>query len=171
MPDEESELGPSSAAIEQKPRPKIRNGGLTLKQARFVAEYLADLNATQAAIRAGYSKNCATSIGHENLTKPYVAKALQSAMDDRAAAMGLSQEFVIAGLLREIRAGDPDEPSPARIKALELLGKHLVMFTERIEIKGEVAVKPDMAELSMEDLSQLRELASVKVLTDGKQQH
>lgn len=45
---------------------------LTDKQTRFVAEYLKDLNATQAAIRAGYSEDSAGAIGHENLTKPEI---------------------------------------------------------------------------------------------------
>jgi phage terminase small subunit len=51
---------------------------LTRKQARFVEEYLADLNAAQAAIRAGYSAKTARVIGHENLTKPDIAAAIAS---------------------------------------------------------------------------------------------
>ena len=50
--------------------------GLTARQQRFVDEYLVDLNATQAAIRAGYSKKTAKSVGHENLTKPDVKAAV-----------------------------------------------------------------------------------------------
>lgn len=49
---------------------------LTPKQARFVAEYLKDLNATQAAIRAGYSKKVAAAQGHENLRKPEIQSAI-----------------------------------------------------------------------------------------------
>jgi len=49
---------------------------LTPKQELFVKEYLIDFNATQAAIRAGYSKGSATVIGYENLTKPYIADAI-----------------------------------------------------------------------------------------------
>ncbi len=47
---------------------------LTPKQQLFVAEYLVDLNATQAAVRAGYSKKTAYSVGHENLKKPEVPR-------------------------------------------------------------------------------------------------
>ena len=54
---------------------------LTPKQQLFVAEYLVDLNATQAAVRAGYSEKTAYSVGHENLKKPEVAAAIQEAMD------------------------------------------------------------------------------------------
>ncbi len=51
---------------------------LTAKQQRFVEEYLIDLNATQAAIRAGYSAKTAASIGSENLTKPEIAAAVRA---------------------------------------------------------------------------------------------
>ena len=47
---------------------------LTPKQQRFVEEYLIDLNATQSAIRAGYSEKTAYSVGHENLKKPEIQK-------------------------------------------------------------------------------------------------
>ena len=50
---------------------------LTAKQRMFVKEYLIDLNATQAAIRAGYSENAAKEIGYENLTKPHITEAIQ----------------------------------------------------------------------------------------------
>lgn len=52
---------------------------LSEKQKRFVAEYLIDLNATQAAIRAGYSAKTARSVGSENLTKPDIAAAIAKA--------------------------------------------------------------------------------------------
>ena len=50
-----------------------KKDGLTPKQKLFIDEYLIDLNATQAAIRAGYNKISAKVIGHENLTKPYIS--------------------------------------------------------------------------------------------------
>ena len=52
-------------------------GRLTAKQERFVEEYLVDLNATQAAKRAGYSERTATEIGYENLRKPHLQEALK----------------------------------------------------------------------------------------------
>ena len=55
---------------------------LTAKQARFVEEYLIDLNATQAAIRAGYSEKTAAAVGHENLRKPKIAESLTSIIDN-----------------------------------------------------------------------------------------
>ena len=59
---------------------------MTRKQKRFVEEYLVDLNATQAAIRAGYSPNTAGSIGEENLKKPEIKNAITSLLDDMAAS-------------------------------------------------------------------------------------
>ena len=58
---------------------------LTAKQNKFISEYLIDLNATQAAIRAGYSKNSARMVGYENLTKPYIQDVIQAALADAAA--------------------------------------------------------------------------------------
>src|SRR6516164_6163801 len=72
--------------------------GLTGKQGRFVAEYLIDLNATQAAVRAGYSPKVAYRQGFENLRKPQVEAALAAAMAARAQRVELSADAV----LREI---------------------------------------------------------------------
>jgi phage terminase small subunit len=58
---------------------KTKKGRLTPKQERFVQEYLVDLNATQAAIRAGYSRKTAYSIGEENLKKPDIQDFLAKA--------------------------------------------------------------------------------------------
>lgn len=59
---------------------------LTAKQKRFVEEYLIDLNATQAAIRAGYSPNTAYSIGNENLNKPEIRARIDKAMAEQILA-------------------------------------------------------------------------------------
>ena len=59
------------------------NSELTAKQQTFCDEYLIDLNATQAAIRAGYSKKTAKSIGQENLTKPDIAEYIEQRLSDR----------------------------------------------------------------------------------------
>jgi phage terminase small subunit len=74
---------------------------LTPKQARFAEEYLIDLNATQAAIRAGYSAKTARAMGCENLTKPDIQAAVTEAQRDRAARTGITQDEVIRGLKKE----------------------------------------------------------------------
>ena len=73
---------------------------LTAKQARFVEEYLVYLNATQAAIRAGYSEKTAAIIGHENLRKPNLAAAVAERQRKLAAKLEVTQEAVIAELAR-----------------------------------------------------------------------
>jgi phage terminase small subunit len=55
---------------------------LTNKQERFCQEYMIDLNATQAAIRAGYSKKTAAEMGHENLTKPHIAAKVHAMLEE-----------------------------------------------------------------------------------------
>ena len=109
---------------------------LTLKQRLFVSEYLIDLNATQAAIRAGYSKKTAGQIGDENLKKPQIATAIQESMSERAERAEISSELVIQGLLRLIRRCEADceefDASQA-IRGYELLGKHLGLFGSKAE--------------------------------------
>ena len=73
---------------------------MTNKQARFVEEYLIDLNATQAAIRAGYSPNTAQEIGAENLKKPMIKAAVDAAMAERSTRTGVNQDRVVRELAR-----------------------------------------------------------------------
>ncbi|HBP4611938.1 TPA: terminase small subunit [Pseudomonas aeruginosa] len=74
---------------------------LTKKQRLFVDEYLIDLNATQAAIRAGYSARRATEIGYQLLQRPEVAQAIQAAMAERSKRTEVEADYVIRRL-REI---------------------------------------------------------------------
>jgi len=73
---------------------------LTKKQKAFVEEYLIDLNATQAAIRAGYSVNSAKEIGCENLTKPNIQEAVGKAMAERSKRTGINQDRVLMELAK-----------------------------------------------------------------------
>ena len=106
---------------------------LTAKQQRFVDEYLVDLNATQAAIRAGYSERTARAIGQENLTKPDIEAAIQAALRDRQARTEITQDTVVEeltkiGLAEAHDYSDADLKYSNKLRALELLGKHLGMF-------------------------------------------
>ena len=109
---------------------------LTSKQATFINEYLVDLNATQAAIRAGYSKRTAGQIGDENLRKPQIAKAIQESMSQRAERTEISSELVVRGILQVIRrcegSGEAFDATQA-LRGYELLGKHLGVFGSRAE--------------------------------------
>lgn len=73
---------------------------LTPKQELFVQEYLVDLNATQAAIRAGYSAKTAGQIGDENLKKPQIKAAIDAAMAERVERTQITQDRVLQELAR-----------------------------------------------------------------------
>ncbi|RKW38616.1 MAG: terminase small subunit [Moraxella sp.] len=148
-------------------------GKLTDKQKRFVEEYLVDLNATQAAIRAGYSEQTAYSIGQRLLKKVEVQEAIQQAQNKRSERTQITQDEVIRRLIEnvdismgkkatvitipsksengEVVGNDVAqfvyEPSAAN-KALELLGKHLGIFKDGVDItSGGKPLQPTIIEL------------------------
>jgi len=184
---------------------------LTKKQKKFCDEYLIDLNATQAAIRAGYSEKTARFIGAENLTKPNIQEYIQQRMNAREKRTEITQDMVLRELAKiafsngsdfakvvtkprkkmvwndeiqeyeekeieeqfvEIIDTDklPDDKKAAiasiketkhgivvescdKVKALELIGRHLGMFKDKIELSGQVNNPFD--ELSVEELKKL----------------
>lgn len=73
---------------------------LTDKQARFVEEYLVDLNATQAAIRAGYSERSARQMAAENMAKPVIAQAIAEAQQARSERTEITQDMVLRELAK-----------------------------------------------------------------------
>ena len=118
---------------------------LTAKQARFTEEYLVDLNATQAAKRAGYSAKTAGAVGHKLLKKAEIAAALEEAMQQRAERTELTQDWIIERLVANAERCMQAEPvldregkktgeytfqAAGANRALELLGKHLGMFAD-----------------------------------------
>jgi phage terminase small subunit len=173
---------------------------LTAKQKIFVAEYLIDLNATQAAIRAKYSEKTAEQMGHQLLKKTLVQQAIREAMKNREQRTQITQDRVLNELskiafangtdfaslvtgtkkkkvwndetqeydeldveeqfvrfvdtdslppdkkaavaaIKETRYGMAVE-SHDKVKALELIGKHLGMFKEKVELTGEIKTNP-----------------------------
>ena len=149
---------------------------LTKKQKIFVDESLIALNATQAAIRAGYSPDTAGSIGSENLKKPEIRARIEKAMAERSKRTGINQDRIIMELAKiallnpkglvnfdeaTIKEDATDEDVAAvasvkvkrfptkdgegverevkmydKTKALELLGRHLGMFKDKVEVSG-----------------------------------
>lgn len=94
-------------------------GELTPKQERFVQEYLIDLNATQAAIRAGYSKKTAAAIGAENLIKPYLGEAIAERKAQLAKKAGVTAEQIVSemanigfsNMQNYLDLSDPENPT------------------------------------------------------------
>lgn len=80
-------------STQNKPRDK-----LTPKQAMFVIEYLKDLNATQAAIRAGYSEQTSAEMGYENLNKPHISEAIEKQMKYRAQRTLITADSILASM-------------------------------------------------------------------------
>lgn len=160
------------------------NKTLTPKQQRFIKEYLIDLNATQAAIRAGYSEKTASQIGEQNLRKLEIQAAVNAAVAERSERTKITQDMVLqeiaklsfsnmldyitinkdglayvdlsqitrdqAAAIQEItvdeyvdgKGEDARDVKKVKIKladkrgSLELLGRHLKMFTDKVERTG-----------------------------------
>lgn len=175
---------------------KRDNATMTDKQKRFVEEYLIDLNATKAAIRAGYSKESARQIGADNMSKTYIQEAIAEAMKRRSERTEVTQDMIVAQLAKiafvdmkdvvtweereevvgvdkegnvhkknrlRISVKESDEVDGTvlqeisetvgkagvthsiklndRMKALEMLGRHLGMFKDKVEHSGTVVNK------------------------------
>ena len=109
---------------------------LTPKQQRFVEEYLIDLNATQAAIRAGYSAKTAKQQGQRLLTNVDVQTAVESGRKGQTERCQLDADFVLQGLVKEAKREGKGSSHSARVAAYVAIGKHIGMFVEKHEVTG-----------------------------------
>lgn len=164
---------------------------MTKKQKRFIEEYLIDLNATQAAIRAGYSPDTAKAIGSENLTKPDIRTHIDRAMADRSKRTGVNADRVLQELAKigfadvtdfvtieghSVKVKTTDQMPRDKLgaiagikegangieiklndkeKALELIGRHLGMWNDKVELSGEVKTNNPYEGLTTEELKKL----------------
>lgn len=124
----------------------MANGKLTPKQALFVQEYLVDLNATQAAIRAGYSDKTARSSGQRLLTNVDIQEAIQKGQLNRAKRVRRTADDVLADILRIGRKAEQTGEFGPALKAAELEGKHLGLFSEKLDHSGEVVIRVERFE-------------------------
>jgi phage terminase small subunit len=110
---------------------------LSFKMARFIDEYLVDGNATQAAIRAGYSPRSAYAIASENLRKPEIAIRVEQRKRELLAQQRITPEWVVEQLrINTERAREAGQFAPSN-RAIELLGQELHnMFVEKHELTG-----------------------------------
>lgn len=128
---------------------------LTVRQQRFIDEYLRHQNAARAAIAAGYSERTAKEMGSENLAKPHIKKRIDEALEIRRQGFSWRADEILQEI-REIARDKRNRPRD-RLKAYELVGKHLGMFRDVVHHTGAVA-SIDLSGFSVEDLRQLIEL-------------
>jgi phage terminase small subunit len=144
---------------------------LTPKQRRFIEEYLIDLNATQAAIRAGYAKSTAEKkaplwVGKSRKSSPYpgIWDAVKKLIDKRSDRTEITQDWVIKKLVENVNRAMQAEPvydkdgnktgeyvyqGSVANRALELLGKHVGMFTNKEE--GDYTVQININRVDKDD--------------------
>jgi len=108
---------------------------LTLKQNRFIKEYIKTGNATAAAVKANYSEKTARQMGSENLSKPYIKRAIEKVMSKSAEEMGINAEFVLSNL-KYFASKKKIKWASHAIKSNELLGKNLKLFHDtEVDVK------------------------------------
>jgi hypothetical protein len=110
---------------------------MTPRQRRFIDEYLLDLNASRAAIRAGYSARTANEQAARLLAKASIAAAIQAAQQARSERLQITQDDVLRGLHEQATLTGHGASHAARVSAWGLIGKHLGMFVERRQQIGE----------------------------------
>lgn len=134
---------------------------LTRRQQLFCEEYLKDPNATQAAINAGYSEKTAFSIGCENLKKPNIKEYIEKRMEEQDKILIAEAREIMIYLTKVMRGetqseivvveGEGDGCSTARrmkkapdekerLKAAELLGKRYGLYTDKVDVEGQIPV-------------------------------
>lgn len=106
---------------------------LTPKKKRFAEEYLVDLNATQAAIRAGYSAHSAKEQGHRLLTDDHVKAIVQQHQKSLSIKAQISKESLLADL-EYLKEKNKDANPMVTLKAVELQSRLLGLFTDKLEI-------------------------------------
>lgn len=109
---------------------------ITPKQEAFCREYLVDLNATQAAIRAGYSAKTADRIGAQLLGKTWVAERVQALKQERSKATQITAEYVLNTIFETVESAKVDGDKQIVLKGAELLGKHLGIFVDRQRLEN-----------------------------------
>jgi phage terminase small subunit len=114
----------------------------------FCKEYLIDLNATQACIRSGYSEKTAKEMGYENLTKPHIQDEIQRLKGEREKRIELTADKVLEDIERVRKKAEGSEQYTVSLKASELQGKHLAMFTEKHKVDGEIKMPVVQIELA-----------------------
>ncbi|MDF4185947.1 terminase small subunit [Ligilactobacillus salivarius] len=137
---------------------------LTQKQQRFVDEYIISGNATQAAIKAGYSKKTARFVGAENLTKPNIKVELEKRNDEIKSQKTMDMQEVMERLAAIARGETVEqqvtnkgrvvevEPKTSdQIRAMELIGKRYGAWTDKKEVTGGLEINVGVGDWDADD--------------------
>lgn len=135
---------------------------LTPKQKAFVDEYLIDLNATQACIRAGYSKKTADRIGPELLGNPCVSAAIQKAIQERQRRTEVTQDMVIHEIADNAFKPASDLPESdfkhaSKAKYLDMLCKHLGAYDKNSRLEEEQMQDDPLTKSLMEEAERINQ--------------
>ncbi len=114
---------------------KGKGAKLSKKMGLFVSEYLVDLNATKAVLRAGYKTKNPNRLGSELLRHPLVKAAVDSALAKRIETNEVKADYLINKLINIIETTESSNPQ-ACLRAIELAGKSIALWKERQEISG-----------------------------------
>ena len=136
----------------------ITGGNLTAQQIRFAEEYIIDLNARKAAQRAGYGKRM-SGRGTPLINHPEIRKLIQRKLDDRSTRTQITADSVLSTISNTVDAlvaDDPIKNAGMIFKGAELLGKHLKLFTDRLELSGHITLEALVAK-STRDIVEIKE--------------
>lgn len=113
------------------------------KHEAFCQEYLKDLHGTNAALRAGYGEKGARRTATRLLASPAVKMRIAELMAARAEETGADAAYVVRELMTNVTAARAKHDYNSSNRALELIGKHLAMFTDKLNIYRDVATLTD----------------------------
>lgn len=116
--------------------PRHVEGKLTLKQQRFVKEYIKTGHGTNSAIKAGYSKKTAQEMASENLSKPIIKAKIEKVMSEEAKKLGLNAEYVLSKLkkISDLEIIGNEKIASTILKSLELEARHLDILNENKKV-------------------------------------
>lgn len=122
---------------------------LSDKHSKFVDEYMIDMNATAAYLRAGYkcTEDAARVSASKLLTNPNIVAEIATRQAKMQEESGISVKWILEELVENHRMARQIGELPASNKALEMLGKHLGMFKDKVEISGGLSLEKVLSEL------------------------
>jgi phage terminase small subunit len=121
----------------------MKNGALTPRQERFAREYLIDLDATHAAVRAGYSEKTANKQGPRLKKHPLVQERIAELQQAAADRNDVEVDEVIKMLRASYREAKAAKQHGPAVRAAELLGKTMGMFSDKITLTDEQKMTDD----------------------------